>query len=217
MSPNAGSCGCRNDRHKLKTSTAEIHFREAESMQKVLAWHNVEACRGIISFLKVAKGASHHNHHRAASLFALNSASQMCCKQSGTRPYEYSITNDHSMRKDHSVPGFPVSTSRLAELSVARLLTCWFARRAALRCFHCQLDSRIIIGSSLEMEPLQPPPKPMEAPFVSRPNFLLGQGLSQKVRHQVSERLWLLLNHYESLVLNSYQFNSSFCLCSIRE
>lgn len=36
MSPNAGSCGCRNDRHKLKTSTAEIHFGKQRACRKCL-------------------------------------------------------------------------------------------------------------------------------------------------------------------------------------
>ena len=91
MSPNAGSCGCRNDRHKLKTSTAEIHFEKQRACRKCLRDTILEACRGIISFLKVAKGASHHNHHRVASLFALNSASQMCCNASN-REHDHTNT-----------------------------------------------------------------------------------------------------------------------------
>jgi hypothetical protein len=98
--------------------------------------------------------------------------------------------------------GFPVSTSRLAELSVTRLLTCWFARRAALRCFHCQLDSRIITGNGATATTS----KANGGTFSFAPKFWWGRAWAKKFGTRFrsdSDSCWITTNHLYLILINS--------------
>ena len=93
MSPNTGSCGCRNDRHKLKT-TAEIHLGKQRACRKCfrdtmlkLGQKEGQGIRIIIGLL--------------LCLLCTQLPKCVACNREHDQ-YEYS-TNDHSMQKDHAV------------------------------------------------------------------------------------------------------------------